>query len=126
MEKRKLKPAVSRRPKEKNGISDIVNEVSKITGFNKGDVIFVYRTICEVIKAKMWSGQSVIIPRLGTMMPYIRPRCWRNALYGGKKEPKLIEVRPKWAVRFVPMRSVKAEFETKEVTKKQEDDLYEK
>ena len=125
MKKRKLKPAISRRPKNKANIDSIVTEVSKRTGYNKGDIKRVYQAICEVIKDRIWNGQSVIVPRLGTMMPYIRPRCWRNALYGGKKEPKLIEVRPKWAVRFVPMRSVKLEFDKKEVTKEQEDNLYE-
>ena len=125
MEKRKLKSVSARRPKKRIGIDAIVAEVSMETGFNKGDVKLVYQTICKVIKNRMWKGESVILPLLGTIMPFIKPRGMRHALYGGKKEPKLIEVPPKWKLLFVPMRSTREEFASKEVTKKQEDSIYE-
>ena len=125
MEKRKLKSVSARRPKKRIGIDAIVAEVSIETGFNKGDVKLVYQTICKVIKNRMWKGESVILPLLGTIMPFIKPRGMRHALYGGKKEPKLIEVPPKWKLLFVPMRSTREEFASKEVTKKQEDSIYE-
>ena len=96
MEKRKLKSVSARRPKKRIGIDAIVAEVSIETGFNKGDVKLVYQTICKVIKNRMWKGESVILPLLGTIMPFIKPRGMRHALYGGKKEPKLIEIPPKW------------------------------
>jgi len=124
MKKRKLKATSARRPKERIGIDAIVSEVASETGFNKGDVKLVYQTICKVIKNRMWNGQSVILPLLGTMMPFIKPRGIRHALYGGKKEPKLIEVPPKWKLLFVPMRSTREEFANKGVTKKQEDSIY--
>ena len=125
MEKRKLKSVSARRPKKRIGIDAIVAEVASETGFNKGDVKLVYQTICKVIKNRMWKGESVILPLLGTIMPFIKPRGMRHALYGGKKEPKLIEVPPKWKLLFVPMRSTREEFASKEVTKKQEDSIYE-
>lgn len=125
MTKRKLKPAISRRPKVRIGIDEIVAEVSKETGFSKKDIKEVYNTICKVIRKRMWDGESVIIPLLGTIMPFIKPRCYRHALYGGKRDPELIEVPPKWTIRFVPIRNLKEEFANKEVTKEQEDSIYE-
>ena len=125
MEKRKLKSVTARRPKKRIGIDAIVAEVSIETGFNKGDVKLVYQTICKVVKNRMWKGESVILPLLGTMMPFIKPRGMRHALYGGKKEPELIEIPPKWKLLFVPMRSTREEFANKEVTKKQENSIYE-
>ena len=124
MEKRKLKSVTARRPKKRIGIDAIVAEVSIETGFNKGDVKLVYQTICKVVKNRMWKGESVILPLLGTMMPFIKPRGMRHALYGGKKEPELIEIPPKWKLLFVPMRSTREEFANKGVTKKQEDSIY--
>lgn len=125
MEKRKLKPSRTRRPKERIGISALVAEVSEETGFTKKDVKLVYNTICKVIKNRMWNGQSVILPFLGTIMPFIKPRCRRMALYGGKREPELIDVPPKWKLMFVPMQSTKEEFASKEVTQEQENSIYE-
>lgn len=124
MKKRKLKPAISRRPKNKASIDSIVDEVSKETGFARRDIKEVYQTLGKVIVRRMWKGQSVILPSLGTIMPFIKPRCIRHALYGGKKESELIEVPPKWVIRFVPMVSLKEKFFTKKVTKAQEDFIY--
>lgn len=124
MEKRKLKTALARRPKDRIGLDAIVSEVANETGYTKKDIKVVYKTICKVIKKRMWNGQSVIIPFLGTLMPFLKPRCVRHALYGGQKESRLIEVPPKWTIRFVPMRSTKEEFANKKVTKEQEDSIY--
>jgi nucleoid DNA-binding protein len=124
MEKRKLKSAISRRPKDRIGIDTIVKEVSRETGFTQQDIKEVYKVICKVIKKRLWNGQSVIIPFLGTIMPFIKPRCTRHALYGGRKEAELIEVPPKWTVKFVPIRNLKEEFANKTVTKEQEDSIY--
>ena len=121
---RKLKPSSARRPKDRIGIDAIVADVAKETGFTKGDIKTVYRAICKVIKKRMWNGQSVIIPYLGTLMPFIKPRCTRHALYGGQKDPELIEVPPKWTIKFVPIRGVKEEFANKPVSKEQEDSIY--
>ena len=125
MKKRKLKKAISRRPKDRIGIQDIVREVSEETGFNLGDVKLVYKALCNAIKKRMWNDQSVIIPLLGTMMPFLKPRRKSHALYGGRKDPEIIEVPPKWTIQFVPMRSAKKEFAEKLVTKEQEDFIYE-
>tara|TARA_R110002074_G_scaffold282659_1_gene454248 strand:- start:377 stop:757 length:381 start_codon:yes stop_codon:yes gene_type:complete len=124
MEGRKLKSALARRPKDRIGLDSIVSEVAKETGYTKKDIKIVYKAICKAIKKRMWDGQSVIIPFLGTLMPFIKPRCKRHALYGGKKEPALIEVPPKWTIKFVPIRGTKEEFSNKPVSKEQEDSIY--
>lgn len=124
MKKRKLKSAISRRPKIKIGIDAIVADVSKETGFTKQDIKIVYQAICRVIKKRIWKGESVLIPHLGTLMPFLKPRCVRHALYGGRKEPKLIEVPPKWTLKFVPQRGVKEEIAKIPVSKEQEDAIY--
>ena len=121
---RKLKPSTARRTQDKAGINDIVSQVAKETGFTKKDIKEVYRVIMKVWKERMLSGQAVIVPSLGTIMPWLRPLTMRNALYGGVKQFKLIEVLPKWSIKFVPMRGAKIEFEKKEVTKEQEDNIY--
>ena len=125
MKKRKLKPAVSRRPKVKIGIDAIVADVSKETGFTKQDIKTVYQSICKATKKRLWNGESVLVPYLGTLMPFIKPRCIRHALYGGRREPELIEVPPKWTLRFVPQRGVREEFASKPVSKEEEDAIYE-
>ena len=125
MKKRKLKSAVSRRPKDKIGIDSIVKEVARETGFTQQDIKEVYKAICKEISNKIWDGRSVIIPILGTIMPFIKPRCTRHALYGGRKKAELIDVPPKWTIKFVTNRKIKGEFANKPVTKKQEDSIYE-
>ena len=122
--KRKLKPAISRRPKVRIGIDAIVSEVSDETGFTKRDIKEVYNEICKAIRRRMFIGESVIIPLLGTIMPFIKPRTKKVALYGGKKDPKTIEVPPKWTINFVPIRNLKEEIGRVEVTKEQEDNIY--
>tara|TARA_R110000822_G_scaffold161_3_gene746 strand:- start:10272 stop:10676 length:405 start_codon:yes stop_codon:yes gene_type:complete len=125
MEKRKLKSASARRPKNKATLVSIAKEVSLETGFNIGDVKIVYRAICKAIKNRMWNDQSVIIPFLGTMMPFLKPTRKALALYGGRKASEVIQVPPKWIIHFVPMRNAKKEFAGKSVSKEQEDFIYE-
>ena len=125
MKKRKLKQPMARRPKDRVGIDAIVNDVHKETGFSKKDIKEVYRAIMKAWIKRMFNGQSIIVPSLGTIMPWLKPRSRKLALYGGRKDPKMISTPPKWSLKLVPMRGVKKYFGTKEVTEEQEDFLYE-
>ena len=121
---RKLKPTISRRPKERIGIDAIVRDVHEETGFSKKDIKEVYRAIMKAWFNRLLKGQSIIVPILGTMMPWLRPPGKKHALFGGRKDPKMIEAPAKWMLKFVASKGTKEKFGSKKVTKEQVDNLY--
>ncbi len=124
MKKKELKHPQQRRPKEKVTWASFIKEISKRTGFRTDDILIVWRTGLDIIIETMVAKKSILLPKVGTLYPAIKPSRVVVALSGGKKAPEKMTLPARWMIRFLPGKLVSSELLKLEPTEEEIDNLY--
>ena len=123
-EKRKLKPQRSRRPSEKLNLTNVYFAISEETGFTVSDIKKVLNNYFDVINQGLHDKKTVLIPRVGTLFPSLKPERIGVSLKGGQGAPEKIIVPAAFRLRFMPSATIKDSLAKVEVTPEELEDIY--
>lgn len=124
MQKRKLKPMISRKSKNILHFNDLRLKVAQKTEFRREDVDLVIQAFLDELGEAFLRKQSVRLPHIGTLSPIIKPSRTGMSLNGGKSKPTKMVIPDRWMLRFYDSSVIREKLYKVPVSQEEIDEMY--